>query len=72
MKATGIVRRIDDLGRVVIPKEIRRTMRIREGDPLQRWGIYAGKKASWGGSLFFIGWEVLYEKSVMCIIWYYQ
>lgn len=36
MKATGIVRRIDDLGRVVIPKEIRRTMRIREGDPLQK------------------------------------
>ena len=35
MKATGIVRRIDDLGRVVIPKEIRRTMRIRGGDPLQ-------------------------------------
>ena len=33
MKATGIVRRIDDLGRVVIPKEIRRTMRIREGEP---------------------------------------
>ena len=41
MKATGIVRRIDDLGRVVIPKEIRRTLRIREGDPFQttltRW-----------------------------------
>ncbi len=41
MKATGIVRRIDDLGRVVIPKAIRRTMRIREGDPSQttlaRW-----------------------------------
>jgi AbrB family transcriptional regulator (stage V sporulation protein T) len=35
MKATGIVRKIDDLGRVVIPKEIRRTMRIREGDPLE-------------------------------------
>ena len=35
MKTTGIVRRIDDLGRVVIPKEIRRTMRIREGDPLE-------------------------------------
>ena len=35
MKATGIVRRIDDLGRVVIPKEIRRTMRIREGDPFR-------------------------------------
>lgn len=35
MKATGIVRRIDDLGRVVIPKEIRRTLHIREGDPSQ-------------------------------------
>ena len=35
MKATGIVRRIDDLGRVVIPKEIRRTLRLKEGTPLQ-------------------------------------
>ena len=35
MKATGIVRRVDDLGRIVIPKEIRRTLRIREGDPLE-------------------------------------
>ena len=35
LQATGIVRRIDDLGRVVIPKEIRRTLRIREGDPLE-------------------------------------
>ena len=34
MKATGIVRRVNDLGRIVIPKEIRRTLRIREGDPL--------------------------------------
>lgn len=34
MKATGVVRRVDDLGRIVIPKEIRRTLRIREGDPL--------------------------------------
>ncbi len=42
MKATGIVRRIDDLGRVVIPKEIRRTMRIREGDPLE---IFTGPDA---------------------------
>lgn len=40
MKATGIVRRIDDLGRVVIPKEIRRTLKIREGDPLE---IFIGK-----------------------------
>ena len=40
MKATGIVRRIDDLGRVVIPKEIRRTLRIRDGDPLE---IYTEK-----------------------------
>ncbi|MCQ2455441.1 MAG: AbrB/MazE/SpoVT family DNA-binding domain-containing protein [Clostridia bacterium] len=48
MKATGIVRRIDDLGRVVIPKEIRRTMRIREGDPLE---IYTD-----------IGGEVIFKK----------
>ena len=45
MKATGIVRRIDDLGRVVIPKEIRRTLRIREGDPsqttLEAWQLFA-------------------------------
>ncbi|MGN0308637.1 MAG: stage V sporulation T C-terminal domain-containing protein [Lachnospiraceae bacterium] len=41
MRATGIVRRIDDLGRVVIPKEIRRTMRIRESEPLE---IYTGKE----------------------------
>ena len=34
MKATGVVRRIDDLGRIVIPKEIRKTLRIKEGDPL--------------------------------------
>ncbi len=41
MKATGIVRRIDELGRIVIPKEIRRTMRIREGDPLE---IYTSRE----------------------------
>lgn len=46
MKATGIVRRIDDLGRVVIPKEIRRTLRIREGDPLE---IYTDSQ---GGVIF--------------------
>lgn len=43
MKATGIVRRIDDLGRVVIPKEIRRTFRIREGDPLEIFVAGAGE-----------------------------
>ena len=43
MKATGIVRRIDDLGRVVIPKEIRRTMRIREGDPLEIYTTNEGE-----------------------------
>ncbi len=57
MKATGIVRRIDDLGRVVIPKEIRRTMRIREGDPslisLTQWEGFClgmaelGKRVGW-------------------------
>ncbi len=46
MKATGIVRRIDDLGRIVIPKEIRRTMRIHEGDPLE---IYTDS----GGTVIF-------------------
>ena len=47
MKATGIVRRVDDLGRIVIPKEIRRTLRIREGDPLE---IYTEKD---GGVIFW-------------------
>ena len=46
MKATGVVRRVDDLGRVVIPKEIRRTLRIREGDPLE---IYTDRD---GGVIF--------------------
>ena len=43
MKATGIVRRIDDLGRVVIPKEIRRVLRIREGDPLEIYTNNSGE-----------------------------
>lgn len=42
MKATGIIRRIDDLGRVVIPKEIRRTLNIREGDPLEIYRVDNG------------------------------
>ena len=46
MKATGIVRRVDDLGRIMIPKEIRRTLKIREGDPLE---IYTEKD---GGVIF--------------------
>ncbi len=54
MKATGIVRRIDDLGRVVIPKEIRRTMRIREGDPLE---IYTDA----GGEVIFKKYSPLGE-----------
>ena len=55
MKATGIVRRIDDLGRIVIPKEIRRTLRIKEGDPLEiftdREGEVILKKYSQVGEL---------------------
>lgn len=58
MKATGIVRRIDDLGRVVIPKEIRRTMRIREGDPSQKtltwWQRYCADMLALAGRG---GWE---------------
>ncbi len=56
MKATGIVRRIDDLGRVVIPKEIRRTMRIREGDPLE---IYTNSE----GEVIFRKYSALSEMS---------
>ena len=60
MKATGIVRRIDDLGRVVIPKEIRRTMRIREGDPLEIYtsgdgGVIFKKYSLMGGLSEFAG-----------------
>ena len=60
MKATGIVRRIDDLGRVVIPKEIRRTMRIREGDPLEIFtdkdgGVVFKKYSLMGGVMDFAG-----------------
>ena len=57
MKATGIVRRIDDLGRVVIPKEIRRTMRIREGDPLE---IYTDRE----GEVIFKKYSPIGELSV--------
>lgn len=57
MKATGIVRRIDDLGRVVIPKEIRRTMRIREGDPsqitLEWWERFCGGMLELGRRMGF-------------------
>ena len=56
MKATGIVRRIDDLGRVVIPKEIRRTMRLRDGDPLE---IYTSPE----GEVVFRKYSALGEMS---------
>jgi len=52
MKATGIVRRIDDLGRVVIPKEIRRTMRIREGDPSQMFTVHNKSNGRYVGRCF--------------------
>ena len=68
MKATGIVRRIDDLGRVVIPKEIRRTIRIREGDPLEIFtdnegGVIFKKYSPFGELSSFAGEyaEVLYK-----------
>ena len=75
MKATGIVRRIDDLGRVVIPKEIRRTMRIREGDPLEiytdREGEVIFKKYSPIGELAAFASqyaETLYKTCNMSVI----
>ena len=51
MKATGIVRRVDDLGRIVIPKEIRRTLRIREGAPLQKT-LTVSEKYLWAMGTF--------------------
>lgn len=75
MKATGIVRRIDDLGRVVIPKEIRRTMRIREGDPLEiftdREGEVIFKKYSPIGELASFAAqyaETLYRTCQMAVV----
>ena len=75
MKATGIVRRIDDLGRVVIPKEIRRTMRIREGDPLEiytdREGEVIFKKYSPVGEFTefaSVYAETLYKTSELCVV----
>ena len=56
MKATGVVRRIDDLGRIVIPKEIRRTMRMREGDPLE---IFTGA----GGEIIFKKYSMMAQLS---------
>lgn len=58
MKATGIIRRIDDLGRVVIPKEIRRTLKIREGDPLE---IYIDR-----GAVIFQKYETMGSIETQC------
>ena len=75
MKATGIVRRIDNLGRVVIPKEIRRTMRIREGDPLEIFtdnegGVIFKKYSPIGELASFAGQyaDVLYKVSSCPVI----
>jgi len=75
MKATGIVRRIDDLGRVVIPKEIRRTMRIREGDPLEIYtdnegGVIFKKYSPIGELSTFAGQysEVLYKAAGVPVV----
>ena len=71
MKATGIVRRIDDLGRVVIPKEIRRTMRIREGDPLEIYtdndGEVIFKKYSPVGELADFAMQMAESVSKQCM-----
>ncbi len=70
MKATGIVRRIDDLGRVVIPKEIRRTMRIREGDPLEIFTGNSGevvfKKYSPMGEMNSFAGDLVAALSIAC------
>lgn len=58
MKATGIIRRIDDLGRVIIPKEIRRTLKIREGDPLE---IYVDR-----GAVIFQKYETMGNIEIQC------
>ena len=67
MKATGIVRRVDDLGRIVIPKEIRRTLRIREGDPLLKT-LTVSERYLWAMRMLhnrFLGIEQV-EQNVTC------
>ena len=80
MKATGIVRRVDDLGRVVIPKEIRRTMRIREGDPshttltpIDKFCVAIHsvverykKEAEWNSTPLFVYLIVDREQTILC------
>ena len=60
MKATGIVRRIDDLGRVVIPKEVRRALRLREGDPLELYIVDNG--------VVFKKYRISYEDDIRAIV----
>ena len=69
MKATGIVRRIDDLGRVVIPKEIRRTMRIREGDPLCTLLLHTLKPAPLLGLSTFSVMPILGSQTSFKTLW---
>ena len=62
MKATGIVRRIDELGRIVVPKEIRRVLRIREGDPLE---IFTDKD----GEIVLKKYSPIGELSAFCLLY---
>lgn len=69
MKATGIVRRIDDLGRVVVPREVRRTLNIREGDPLELYTMDGGivfKPYSPLASIENYAWSVIEAMKASC------
>ena len=70
MKATGIVRKIDDLGRIVIPKEIRRTMKIREGDPLYNLLLHT-LKLTLALSSFATSHFISKKIDIFFFLWYY-
>ena len=67
MKATGIVRRVDDLGRIVIPKEIRKTLRIREGDPLLTT-LTVSERYLWAIKMLILVWPD-YNKTAHLSSW---